>query len=70
MMLLVNLTGCVVKKEIILMSDKGPFILAEDIDVKVGYEKDGVIEWSTESVHITRGMTIMYYDWSKKVEAK
>jgi hypothetical protein len=50
------------------MSEKGPFILAEDIKVKVGYETPTGIEWSTEKVKIPKGLTIMYYDWSRKVE--
>jgi hypothetical protein len=61
--------SCVVKKEVILIPKDGPYVLGEDVYSIVGVETSpGVIEWSTEKVKISKGLTVMFYDWSRKVQ--
>lgn len=70
LVLVTSLIGCV-QEHVWLVPEKGPFILAETIKARVGIETppgSGTIVWSTEPQEIPRGLTVMYYDWSKKVK--
>lgn len=68
LMLLISSTGCV-RERVVLVPSKGPYLLMEPVEARVGIEDpvgSGKFRVSPNRVEIPAGLTVFDYDWKRR----